>query len=167
MSDDSQSIADLSRAMYRLEAKVDIALTQTQARVDEQGRLLSVNTSDVDSLGTRLRVMEAAPQVDGNAARVGRRERGGDRSSCREQKGIEETVSPRVRRIEQRLAAGPAISVPTITMEGDANGAPHPPPEAYRRSHQWCARREASDYLLGPGRDAAVARIGMMCNRRS
>jgi pimeloyl-ACP methyl ester carboxylesterase len=34
--------------------------------------------------------------------------------------------------IEQRLAAAPAITVPTITMEGDANGAPHPPPESYR-----------------------------------
>jgi pimeloyl-ACP methyl ester carboxylesterase len=34
--------------------------------------------------------------------------------------------------IEQRLAAAPAIGVPTITMEGDANGAPHPPPVAYR-----------------------------------
>ena len=29
--------------------------------------------------------------------------------------------------------AFPAISVPTITMEGDANGAPHPPAEAYRK----------------------------------
>jgi len=34
--------------------------------------------------------------------------------------------------IEQRLAAAPTIGVPTITMEGDANGAPHPPPAAYR-----------------------------------
>ena len=34
--------------------------------------------------------------------------------------------------IEDRLASLPPISVPTITMEGDANGAPHPPPEAYR-----------------------------------
>jgi pimeloyl-ACP methyl ester carboxylesterase len=34
--------------------------------------------------------------------------------------------------IEQKLAAGPTIGVPTITMEGDANGAPHPPPESYR-----------------------------------
>ena len=32
---------------------------------------------------------------------------------------------------EQRLAAAPAIGVPTITMEGDANGAPHPEPAAY------------------------------------
>jgi pimeloyl-ACP methyl ester carboxylesterase len=34
--------------------------------------------------------------------------------------------------IEQRLAAAPTIGVPAITMEGDANGAPHPSPEAYR-----------------------------------
>jgi pimeloyl-ACP methyl ester carboxylesterase len=33
--------------------------------------------------------------------------------------------------LENRLAAGPAITVPTITLEGDANGAPHPPPSAY------------------------------------
>jgi pimeloyl-ACP methyl ester carboxylesterase len=35
--------------------------------------------------------------------------------------------------IERRVAAGPVITVPTITMEGDANGAPHPEPEAYRK----------------------------------
>jgi pimeloyl-ACP methyl ester carboxylesterase len=33
--------------------------------------------------------------------------------------------------IEAKLAGAPKISVPTITMEGDANGAPHPPPRAY------------------------------------
>jgi pimeloyl-ACP methyl ester carboxylesterase len=33
--------------------------------------------------------------------------------------------------LETRLAAAPTISAPTITLEGDANGAPHPPPEAY------------------------------------
>jgi pimeloyl-ACP methyl ester carboxylesterase len=33
--------------------------------------------------------------------------------------------------IEQRLAAAPVISVPTITMEGDANGAPHLDAKAY------------------------------------
>ncbi|WP_443750108.1 alpha/beta fold hydrolase [Asticcacaulis solisilvae] len=32
---------------------------------------------------------------------------------------------------EKVLAAAPAIAVPTITMEGDANGAPHPAPSAY------------------------------------
>jgi len=35
--------------------------------------------------------------------------------------------------IERELAALPSISVPTISMEGDANGAPHPPPEAYAK----------------------------------
>ncbi|HEV8191824.1 MAG TPA: alpha/beta hydrolase [Ktedonobacterales bacterium] len=34
--------------------------------------------------------------------------------------------------LEQRLAQGPAIIVPTITLEGDANGAPHPDSSAYR-----------------------------------
>jgi pimeloyl-ACP methyl ester carboxylesterase len=33
--------------------------------------------------------------------------------------------------LERRLAAGPVIAVPTITLEGDANGAPHPAPAAY------------------------------------
>jgi len=33
--------------------------------------------------------------------------------------------------LEARLATGPAIAVPTITLEGDANGAPHLPPSAY------------------------------------
>jgi pimeloyl-ACP methyl ester carboxylesterase len=32
---------------------------------------------------------------------------------------------------ERRLARSPTIAVPTITMEGDANGAPHSDPEAY------------------------------------
>ena len=34
--------------------------------------------------------------------------------------------------VERKLAANPVITVPAITMEGDANGAPHPQPEAYR-----------------------------------
>jgi pimeloyl-ACP methyl ester carboxylesterase len=35
--------------------------------------------------------------------------------------------------LEKRLAQAPKISVPTITLEGDANGAPHPKPEAYAK----------------------------------
>ncbi|WP_133650279.1 alpha/beta hydrolase [Paraburkholderia flava] len=35
--------------------------------------------------------------------------------------------------LEKRLAAGPTIGVPTITMEGDANGAPHPDPASYAK----------------------------------
>ena len=38
---------------------------------------------------------------------------------------------PKYDELEQRLAEGPAISVPTITLEGDANGAPHPEASAY------------------------------------
>jgi pimeloyl-ACP methyl ester carboxylesterase len=33
--------------------------------------------------------------------------------------------------IEQQLAEAPPIAVPTITLEGDANGAPHPQPDTY------------------------------------
>ena len=35
--------------------------------------------------------------------------------------------------LERRLAQAPIISVPTITMEGNANGAPHPEPAAYEK----------------------------------
>jgi pimeloyl-ACP methyl ester carboxylesterase len=35
--------------------------------------------------------------------------------------------------LEKRLATAPVISVPTITLEGDANGAPHPEPSAYAK----------------------------------
>ena len=35
--------------------------------------------------------------------------------------------------LERRLAAAPVITVPTITLEGDANGAPHPEPASYAK----------------------------------
>ena len=38
---------------------------------------------------------------------------------------------PEYAELEQRLAEAPVITVPAITLEGDANGAPHPEPEAY------------------------------------
>jgi pimeloyl-ACP methyl ester carboxylesterase len=38
---------------------------------------------------------------------------------------------PQYDKLEKRLAEGPAISVPAITLEGDTNGAPHPEPSAY------------------------------------
>lgn len=40
---------------------------------------------------------------------------------------------PQYDALEARLAAAPVITVPTITLEGDANGAPHPEPEAYAK----------------------------------
>jgi pimeloyl-ACP methyl ester carboxylesterase len=38
---------------------------------------------------------------------------------------------PEFAELEERLARGPVIGVPTITLEGDANGAPHPDPSSY------------------------------------
>ncbi|SAK68531.1 hydrolase [Caballeronia catudaia] len=40
---------------------------------------------------------------------------------------------PQFDALEARLATAPTIAVPTITMEGDANGAPHPEPSAYAK----------------------------------
>jgi pimeloyl-ACP methyl ester carboxylesterase len=40
---------------------------------------------------------------------------------------------PKFDELERKLAQFPAVTVPTITLEGDANGAPHPPPEAYAK----------------------------------
>jgi pimeloyl-ACP methyl ester carboxylesterase len=40
---------------------------------------------------------------------------------------------PRYDDIEKRLAEAPVIAVPTITLEGDANGAPHPDPASYAK----------------------------------
>jgi pimeloyl-ACP methyl ester carboxylesterase len=38
---------------------------------------------------------------------------------------------PQYEALEKRLAEAPIITVPTITLEGDANGAPHPEPSVY------------------------------------
>jgi pimeloyl-ACP methyl ester carboxylesterase len=38
---------------------------------------------------------------------------------------------PEYAELEERLARGPVVGVPTITLEGDANGAPHPDPSSY------------------------------------
>jgi pimeloyl-ACP methyl ester carboxylesterase len=40
---------------------------------------------------------------------------------------------PRYDEFETRLAKAPSIAVPSITLEGDANGAPHPEPAAYAK----------------------------------
>ena len=41
--------------------------------------------------------------------------------------------------LEKRLTEGPVITVPTITLEGDANGAPHPDPSS-------CASKFSGSY---------------------
>ena len=40
---------------------------------------------------------------------------------------------PKYDDLEKRLAESPVITIPTITMEGDANGAPHPDPSSYAK----------------------------------
>ena len=40
---------------------------------------------------------------------------------------------PNYASLETRLAESPVITVPTITLEGDANGAPHPDPSSYAK----------------------------------
>jgi pimeloyl-ACP methyl ester carboxylesterase len=40
---------------------------------------------------------------------------------------------PKYDDLEKRLAEGPVINVPTITLEGDANGAPHGDPASYAK----------------------------------
>ncbi|TPL03586.1 alpha/beta hydrolase [Mesorhizobium sp. B2-4-14] len=40
---------------------------------------------------------------------------------------------PQYDELERRLARAPVITVPTITLEGDANGAPHPDASAYAK----------------------------------
>jgi pimeloyl-ACP methyl ester carboxylesterase len=51
--------------------------------------------------------------------------------------------------IEKQLAQAPVISVPTITLEGDANGAPHPEPSAYAK--KFSARYEHRTIAGGIG----------------
>ena len=40
---------------------------------------------------------------------------------------------PKYDDLEKRLAEAPVITVPTITLEGDANGAPHPDHAVYAK----------------------------------
>jgi pimeloyl-ACP methyl ester carboxylesterase len=40
---------------------------------------------------------------------------------------------PKYDELEKRLAQAPIISVPAITLEGDANGAAHPEPASYAK----------------------------------
>jgi pimeloyl-ACP methyl ester carboxylesterase len=40
---------------------------------------------------------------------------------------------PKYNDLEKQLAVDPIITVPTITLEGDANGAPHPDPSSYAK----------------------------------
>src|SRR5713101_7186087 len=53
---------------------------------------------------------------------------------------------PKYDDLEQRLAESPVIAVPTITLEGDANGEPHPDGSScfrFRYSLAWSPERRA------------------------
>ena len=56
---------------------------------------------------------------------------------------------PRYADLDKRIAASPVITVPTITMEGDANGAPHPPPNSY--ANKFSGRYEHREIKGGIG----------------
>jgi pimeloyl-ACP methyl ester carboxylesterase len=51
--------------------------------------------------------------------------------------------------LERRLAAAPTIAVPTITLEGDANGAPHPDPSQYAAKFTGPYRHRTIDGGIG------------------
>jgi pimeloyl-ACP methyl ester carboxylesterase len=56
---------------------------------------------------------------------------------------------PKYDEYERRLTQAPAIQVPTITLEGDANGAPHPDPMAY--AHKFSGRYQHRNISGGIG----------------
>ena len=56
---------------------------------------------------------------------------------------------PKYDDLEKRLAESPVITVPTITMEGDANGAPHPDPSSYAK--KFSGKYEHRDIRSGIG----------------
>lgn len=56
---------------------------------------------------------------------------------------------PQFDALESKLAAFPVISVPTFTLEGDANGAPHPDPAAYARKFSGWYRHRTLDGGIG------------------
>jgi pimeloyl-ACP methyl ester carboxylesterase len=51
--------------------------------------------------------------------------------------------------LEQKLASLPAITTPTITLEGDANGAPHPDPASY--AHRFTGKYQHRPVTGGVG----------------
>ena len=50
---------------------------------------------------------------------------------------------------EKQLAQAPSIRIPTITLEGDANGAPHPDPAAY--AHKFSGKYQHRNITGGIG----------------
>ena len=57
--------------------------------------------------------------------------------------------------LERRLSGSPVITVPAITLEGDANGAPHPDPGSYREK-----------FSAGTSTGPSPAASGTTCRKR-
>jgi len=71
--------------------------------------------------------------------------------------------------LERRLAEGPVITVPAITLEGDANGAPHPDPSAYAGKFSGTYSHRTIEGGVGhspsPGSAGGVRRCGPRSRR--
>jgi pimeloyl-ACP methyl ester carboxylesterase len=73
--------------------------------------------------------------------------------------------------LEDRLAGSPVITVPAITLEGDANGAPHPEPSSYSTKFSGSYSHRTIEGGIGhnPPQEApmafaeAVAAVGAAC----
>ena len=61
--------------------------------------------------------------------------------------------------LEKRLAESPVINVPTITLEGDANGAPHPEPSTYAKKFTGKYESGLNVGVLAPETEPAYAQI--------
>jgi hypothetical protein len=70
---ESPQATDLMATIHRVEGKLDVAIAQTQARVDEQGRVLSALTQDIGGLTVRATASELA--TANNATRLDMTER--------------------------------------------------------------------------------------------
>jgi pimeloyl-ACP methyl ester carboxylesterase len=66
--------------------------------------------------------------------------------------------------LENRLSQSPVITIPTITLEGDANGAPHPEPASYRK--QFTGRYSTVTSLAASG-TICRRKLRMSLRRRS
>lgn len=58
---------------------------------------------------------------------------------------------PKYDSLEKQLAQEPTINVPTITLEGDANGAPHPDPSAY--ANKFSGKYQHRNIMRGIGQN--------------
>jgi len=101
-----------------------------QTRGREAGRradYILFRNAELDKAVTKpLDVRADAEQILG----IGRYDDGERFTSTDLQQGLAEGET-RYDEFEKRLAAAPVIAVPTITLESDANGAPHADPSAY------------------------------------